>query len=32
VHSFLYHMISVEERGQVEALLPESAGASAARD
>jgi DNA-binding MarR family transcriptional regulator len=32
VNRFLYHMISVEERGQVEAFLPESAGAGAARD
>jgi DNA-binding MarR family transcriptional regulator len=32
VHRFLYHMISVEERSYVEALLPESAGAGIARD
>jgi DNA-binding MarR family transcriptional regulator len=32
VHRFLYHMISVEERIQAEALLPAAAGAGAARD
>ena len=32
VHNFLYHMISVEERGQVEELLPGHAEAVAARD
>ena len=32
VRRFLFSMISVEERSQVEALLPESAGHDAARD
>jgi DNA-binding MarR family transcriptional regulator len=32
VHRFLYHMISVEERIQVEALLPASAEAGTVRD